>query len=499
MDHVTDRHRLYELEAKQLLDYPWFPRPVRLKILIVTDGSGSFDSAQNFGLGRAITALRSDPWWWVRFDITTAHRGSALSPFEDPTVEHHDNFKFDTPPVNLAEFDQIWLFGVLPAGFSPISAAEIAAITAFMDGGGGVFATGDHAELGASLCSELPRVREMRKWKAGGPAGTPPPQTGLKRHDTLREGPTPGYEFDDQSDAVPQPISPRMYAAWSPFPWLSRRVPHPVLCGRDGVLNVLPDHMHEGEVVKPSSVAGQADWPNGRGPEIIARATVIPHDTDGDPVDGKTFGVLGAYDGHHESIGRIVVDATWHHWFNVNLVGFAAGSPALDKIHNYFWNVGLWLARPATIQAMFNRAVYGVLWTPPLIELTPHVSVEVLGGLARDAIGRRASRCTVTSWLTWRYERRLRELILDPPIPPEPDPPLRGPYLHEEFSLGGIVQRLREEFSPLDPPEKAPDERRLAALIDDGIERGWAAYARFEHDSSERMQRLLARVAKRAE
>jgi len=488
--------QVFELETKYFLERPWFLRPTRVRILIVTDGSGSFDSTASFGLGLAIAAMRSDPWWWTRFDITTAHRTTG-TPSADATVEHHDNFRFDALPAGLSldDFDQIWLFGVLRAGASPLSNAEIAVVRGFMDSGGGVFATGDHEDLGASLSSELPRIREMRKWKAGGPAGTPPPQSGFQRHDTVREGPTPGYQFNDQSDAVPQQIQPRLYPLWSGFPWQARSAPHPVLCGRNGIIRVLPDHMHEGHIVRPASVAGASDWPNGLGPDVIAWATVIPHtNTDGHgPVQGRSFGVLGAYDGHRENVGRIVVDATWHHWFNINLLGFPAGSTDYADIKNYFWNVGLWLARPATIESMFNRVSYGILWSAELIELSPKTPLAVLGAVAHDAIGKRASRCTVREWLYPRFPIHIREAIVHLPIP-EPDPPFRGPHLYEEFTIGGITQRLLEEYSPLDPPKTAPSERVVAALVDEGIARGWKAYARFEHDSAEHMREFFARI-----
>ncbi|HSN90249.1 MAG TPA: hypothetical protein VLS93_03380 [Anaeromyxobacteraceae bacterium] len=489
MDRLMPSYAL-DLEVKELQAAKYLFKPVPVRILMVTDGSGSFDSTASFGLGRMIAAMRADPWWWARFAITTAHRG-ACARFEDPAVPHHDGFSFDVLPagLSLASFDQIWLFGVLGAG-SAIGAAEVAAIKAFMDGGGGVLAMGDHAELGAGMCSEIPRVKEMRRWKAGGPAGTPPPQTGTARHDTCREGPTPGYQFDDQSDGVPQRIDVRLYPVWSAVPFLERRRPHPILCGREGVLDVLPDHMHEGEIVSPASVAGNPDWPGGAGPEVIAWATVIAHtNTDGfGPVDGKRFGVLGAYDGHPRGVGRVAVDATWHHWFNINLVGFAAGSAEQAAIHNYYWNCGLWLSRAATIRSLAVRAAYGLVYTPPFRELTGEAPLLLLGGVAKDAIGRRASQCTVTEFVRVLYPERLREAV----GPPIPDPgPLRGPYLHEEFALGGVMRSLLERFSGLDPPQAAPDEAEVAKLVDQGIAAGWREMAAFERDSAARFEKIF--------
>jgi hypothetical protein len=496
---------VHQLEVKEILGLHWF-RPTPVKILMVTDGGGSFDTGAGFGLGRVIDAMRSDPWWWTRFDITTAHRSTGAA-YGNPAVPHHNNFRFVgtgfPAGMNLQQFDQIWLFGVLRTGIAPVlSAAERDALLTFMNGGGGIFATGDHDDLGASLCSEIPRVRYMRKWTPGGVAGTPPPVSGPTRHDTLREGPTAGYQFNDQSDAVPQVISPRMYfAGWYPVsPWFRRRRPHPVLCGRTGILNVLPDHMHEGEIVVPSSVAGNAEWPMGVAPEVIADATILPHSTDGDPVNGKKFGVLGAYDGHRASVGRIVVDATWHHWFNINLVGFPVASAEYEKIRNYYWNVGLWLARPATIQSMFNKAIYGFPWTVVFKELDAKMPLHVLGSYGIDAIGRRASQCAVSQFLIWRYPRPLRELVWEiedkfpvPPNPPDP-PPFREIYLHEEFAMGGMLQAMMASFPGHTPPKEMPDERKLAALVDEGLSAGLKEWTRFTREGSRYTEKILHRL-----
>ena len=67
-----------------------------------------------------------------------------------------------------------------------------------------------------------------------------------------------------KSDDIPMRISPRWYHShlcvhdfkpahylW-PYKW--KKFPHPILCGKDGVINVLPDHPHEGEVVEPTNL-----------------------------------------------------------------------------------------------------------------------------------------------------------------------------------------------------------------------------------------------------
>ena len=386
-----------------------------------------------------------------------AYPGRAASPGKTalPAKTLYFNFKFagDTrPELALANFDEVWLFGVAFQSASPaLTAAEITALRSFMDGGGGVLAMGDHGALGADLCSEIPRVKHMRKWKSGGPAGDPPPPLGADRIDTLRAGPTAGFQFQDQSDAVPQPITPtRYYSALSSTVFRRRWHPHPVLCGIDGVIDVLPDHMHEGECVVAAALP-PGDFPGGVLPEVIATGEVLPHTTDnsseGFGVDvtstARTFGILGAYDGHDPAanVGRIVVDATWHHWVQINLVGFVnnvPGSAEFAKIQNYYWNVALWLAPRPVRSAIFNAAVYGLPWLQPFDELRrDRVDVYWLGIEAIDAIGRRAGQCVVSEWLELLFiEFRL-------PLKSNlPDPP---PYedILQRFGaamLGGMVQ-----------------------------------------------------------
>jgi hypothetical protein len=495
-DEMIFRH---ELEALKPIEI-YFPRRPRVKILIVTDGSGSFDSNMNFGLGRMIQEMNSDPWWWVQFEMITAHRRTG-TPFASTAT--YQDFRFNTPPVgvNLNDFDQIWLFGVERSGAFPLQPAEITVLTNYMNSGRGVFATGDHEDLGASLCGDLPRINKMRKWRTGGPAGTPPPVGGTNRHDTCREGLTPGYQFDDQEDNVPQEIIPKHYYNPWGYPFFRRRWrPHPVLCGRNGIINVLPDHMHEGWIVAPDAAAiaaNPSEWPGGVGSEVIADATVIAHtNTDGSGyVSGKRFGVLGAYDGHPQGVGRIVVDATWHHWFNINLRGFDTSSSHYDKIRNYFWNVGLWLAPPAKQTAMFNAAVYGLVWLQPFNELSSKVDLIHLGFSGIDAIGRRASQCVATDWIIEYLPLKLREQFRYRPIPPNPpDPPFRGLEFVREFALGGVMRELMQAFGPDKPPQQAPELKEIAELTQRGLRAGIAEMTKFEMREFETSKRQLVLV-----
>lgn len=45
------------------------------------------------------------------------------------------------------------------------------------------------------------------------------------------------------------------------------------------------------------------------------------HFSNDEPAEGQVFGVIGAWDGHRVGRGRVVVDSTWHHFFEINLSG----------------------------------------------------------------------------------------------------------------------------------------------------------------------------------
>src|SRR4029453_2723747 len=117
-----------------------------------------------------------------------------------------------------------------------------------MDRDGGVFATGDPSLLGASMCHRIPRVRTMRRWTR---AQQVPTFSGDARNETLVHA--PGGDDAKEGDRWPQqiypvlqhdPRVPNVFGAW----------PHPVLCGRTGVINHFPDHMHEGGLFENNEV-----------------------------------------------------------------------------------------------------------------------------------------------------------------------------------------------------------------------------------------------------
>lgn len=96
---------------------------------------------------------------------------------------------------------------------------------------------------------------------------------------------------------------------------------------------------------------------------MVATATVLGGHTTINPpkpaVVGRTFGVIGAWDGQRVDRGRVVVDATWHHFFNINLTG-DPGSPEAAKRQG-FYNPPVPNAGYEQIKAYYRNIVYWLI------------------------------------------------------------------------------------------------------------------------------------------
>ncbi|MEX3845567.1 hypothetical protein [Paraburkholderia sp. BR10882] len=424
-----------------------------MRVLIVVDGDGGYSAHNNrFGLTELIDAIESDAGDGLKFSVTKAHRYDAVT-FANryPMFEQGadiEKFVFTKDTFNIAAYDELWLFGFASSnGFGPykdpinfdLQHDELQVIEEFMESGGGVFATGDHDDLGKDLCSTLPRVRSMRRWnfdyvKAGTDytgydegSGDSPPVQGPYRHSTIVKNAEGHYEFDNQSDDIPQTVRPFLttIASGTPYGRVYETLPHPLLCGLDGVINVLPDHMHEGQCQVPDDLTATFDlngeqrdeYPSYRGgplsPQVVAWEDIIARDVqpqftdpygarfpgsnDNEALEADTSGAIAAWDGHVVHRGRVVVDATFHHFVNVNIVGVgddlheknwsadesvkylglkSSTSPeaqaAYRHIRQYWRNIARWLA-PSTLQFSF-----GIHW----------IRNAAIDGRIRQEIGR---------------------------------------------------------------------------------------------------------------
>jgi hypothetical protein len=370
---------------------------IPITILIVVDSNpavshgftwGASPKDQYFTLHTLVSTLQTQG----NIIVDTAHRDG------DVNATFQNAFNFSTSIPDLAAYDEIWLFGYdgsngnLSPG-SSISDEEVAVIAAYMQSGGGIFATGDHAGLGSLMCGKIPRVRSMRKWYQDGdadlPNGAPAnwPGGGSDRADTLVIGHAGEWYFDNQSDDQPQTLS---------FPG---GVVHPILNGSNGPISNFPDHMHEGEVLGFGGISGPGlrtpwtvdetitigglnvvEYPVVQGhqeiPTIIATGLVTGSHTtiieqtamgcensnfssDSNPVTGKQINILSVYDGHNANVGRILTDSSFHHYLDLNLtgdpcstgaktVGFGTpeGQPYFLAMQDYYVNVANWLRGP---------------------------------------------------------------------------------------------------------------------------------------------------------
>ena len=272
------------------------------------------------------------------------------------------NFRFDQHDIE--QYDEIWLFGYNgELDELVLSPQELNALHQWMDNGGGILAMGDHEDLGAAICKDIKRVRDMRYWRKS----DTPSRTGPDRHDTNR----PTAE-DDGSEEIP--FQNQSNNELQPLYCITR---HPILEDYNGrLLNLFPKHPHEGWVYDNyNHISNQSeDFPGGVKPETIAFVQSQPIETEGK--DGqaqlKMFGALGVYDGfaQGEGVGRIVVDSTWHHWFNINLIGMknAADQTNYNRYRIFVSNVACWLAPKQVQKQMYLRAIWHSQFTTKVME-----------------------------------------------------------------------------------------------------------------------------------
>jgi hypothetical protein len=493
--------------------------PTRIRILFVIDGWINLTSKEgNFGLGFVLDTLLAPFSWWTSFEVHVAKRDGHLTAGD--LGSHHltyTDFKFTNAGFNLDSYDQVWFFGHNPfdaldvitdadiAGGRPLDDVELKLLAEWMERGGGVFATGDHSILGASMCSRIPRVRTMRKWKH---TQGVPSKFGSSRHQTLQ--PTAEDAEHQEEDILLQPLELVYSTVPGPLPFLRSQVPHPLLCSPLGVIDRFPDHMHEGEVIADDRVqldlpldipgydrpeypfvvpvvlgSGAADnvdlRPRPR-PQIVAYGQTTNNFFEppvvsgaiarlGLPLFSKRFGVVGVYDGDRVGLGRVVVDSTWHHWFSLNLFGLvsaamqgtvstarispsigdvsttqasAAAAAAYEKMQAYYRNVGMWLATPAQRATMLISGVWGVLVGSAPMAFSVETGPWEVGERIVAAFGKTVSPCMLGQFVGPFLDQQVLELLSVHDEIPRSEPSWTGlpEHLLNRAMIGGIGSSL---------------------------------------------------------
>jgi hypothetical protein len=530
--------------------------PVVLRILFVIDGRiHTGFSPIGFGLGYVLQTLRDNSFaWWVQFHVQVVRRDEALPPGFTTGDTHYNadgsppitEFKFTDPNFNLDDWDQVWFFADNPGNppdgepalrfddpsFFPLSNHELKLLAEWMDRGGGVFAAGDHWNLGASMCSRIPRVRTMRRWT---PEQGVPSQEGTDRHETLQPGPVDD-DLVREGDTIPQPVEV-VYRQWTSSILARPLSPHPLLSTTTGVIDKFPDHMHEGDVIADNEVEldrpldipdyHRAEYPTVGAPirPPLTRSRPVPHVVGYgrttnpalpsgtgtvasarvaggiiDVLPGWRFGLVGAYDGDLVGIGRVVVDSTWHHWFSYNLHGFAAAaqlpqvttrlivdvhsrpSPMYGLMQAYYRNVALWLATPWQRQMMLHAALWGIVFSDPMaFPAAPARSLWAVGKRAVEVASRTISQSMLFDFVGSFFGGRAEE-IFGTPYDLNPADPYAASVpsdLAVRAIVGGIASSLiRPAFDHLHAKGKSrrlPDPDAIARYASDGVKQGHRA------------------------
>lgn len=453
-------------------DFHLFTRRT-IKVLVVVDTAVQFSETGGFGVGRFVKLLSETVVGCTRFQVDIGVRpvisGPADISFEEnpspgPAAPHrYLDFQFDAQisgQLVLNRYHEVFLFGFAPDNNAATDAnitahpwyatdSELTVLHNWMNSGGGIFATGDHDYLGASLCTRIPRVGTMRRWTN---ADGVPPINGITRLDTNRPATVAQQNGTDiipngvESDALPQEIE------WIPQQVIhnglivSRR-PHPILCHpTHGPINVMPDHPHEGCCVLPSDIDYTAPVKFGTAPEypvhgavqpqprIIAYGNVLGLQNHAKgPVNPVRFPMISVYDGRENNsstVGRVVVDSTWHHWFNMNLTGLesAVDKTNWEKISRYFINVAWWIA-PRNVYHHYCWWEVLVLHFeyPGIREINPKTPLYEVGIVARNFLYKKYGAC-------WVYQLVVHNLC----------------RVHPKLCL--LYERLHNPFREFNPP-----------------------------------------------
>ena len=363
-------HRVFDPAIKDLVAR--WPLLTFVDILVVVDPAINVETVfDGFGIARVIKLIRETQIGCMRFRVDIARRGTgtpSINPNPSPTEPKYTDFRFNMTDGGdhvIDKYEQIWCFGFEPdnngtLNDSPISAAhnfpttnpELEVLDSWMtEKKGGLFGTGDHHYLGASMCHKIPRLGTMRRWtNADGapPQGKTNDPLAPNRIDTLRP-PSSAYEpggpnnpplalrnTPHQGDATIQPIQWERDQTVYTGRFYAQSRPHPVLCHPTlGPIDVMPDHAHEGLCVPepdlnaPKKFNDEPEYPDAidggakPAPEIIAYGSNLgspPYTFGKGPQPARSRNpMIAVYDGHRAGVGRVATDSTWHHWMDVNI------------------------------------------------------------------------------------------------------------------------------------------------------------------------------------
>ena len=496
-------HPRYDVAIRDLVA-KW-PFRTFVDILMVVDTEISTDPASDFGIASVIAELRATKIGCMRFRVDIALRSpgaQGVNASPTPTQPKYTGFRFDmavggTPVID--KYEQIWCFGFKPSNSGspndaeidqafamPASNAELNALDGWMTNKkGGLFGTGDHHFLGASMCRKIPRLGTMRRWtNADGvpPIGTParidtlrPPsaafEPGAPNQQVLGNGP-------HQGDLKVQPIRWVPDASHFHTVFTIHRRPHPVLCHPSlGPIDVMPDHAHEGLCVPSPDLnankkfKAEKEYPDAVGggdkpkPKVIAFGSNLGQPpylfAKGSQPARTDNPMIAVYDGHKAGVGRVATDSTWHHWMDVNIdVIRAADTTDWKKIKRYYQNLAVWLNPPGySTHCFFHAVIASHFETVGFQEYSRAATVAELGVALRGHLHWHYGPC----WVSERIWDVLVDLEFIPKRFPFPEIEERFPELALDSALletAILGELVKATFDQADQVREAVDADR---------------------------------------
>lgn len=442
-----------------------------IKVLLYTDDPQLVKDVEDeeiaFGVGRLKKFMARHPPAFATVPPPELVSRNELPP-DDETGRPRTAQKLN--PELLERFDQVWFFGIhqvnkrdsslgVPGGGTPHSElddTEVGHLREWMRSGG-VLMAGDHANpdprqplrprsdpfcpagvkhetflgLGRALGHRVPRAGELRVWEG------PPTRCQEDNFNTQVLSCGTDYEAESlQRDSTPQNIILVNFGAdGKPNP---QGRPHCVFIDRQGCrIQVFPDHMHEGRITLPPKPNIRM-WPRQGGirplPQIAAYGI--------DKRNGEKHPLVAVYDGDAVGRGRIVADSTWHHYFNVNLVGFDHdGNTVRDQLGQFYVNLALWLTHLETRRKM---VCYMFKWlaTHPVMLEEIGAGILNIGRTALHLLRRAASPCEIHELLLAATPPEWRAKGETYSFPGES--PALGPLPPKDLILGAVLQEYHQ-------------------------------------------------------
>jgi hypothetical protein len=344
----------------------------------------------------------------------------AFAEFKLEVINRYEGFTDPSKPKTpqklsrtlLERFDEIWFFGLYQKKVdgpfeetfggpdNELDDDEVRELEGWM-ARGGVLMAGDHSLyapggseadppdtylcLGRALGHRVPRAGQLRKWK-----GPPTVKFESSFNTLVRTATDSEMNPDLQNDVLPQTL---VLVTSGP-----QQAPHRIFLGREQVIALFPDHLHEGEVEIPEVLNSQ--WPpfKEKDEKKKERPVVVAYGCDKRSCDSTP--VLAVYDGDKFGVGRIAADSSWHHYLNINLQAWADGSQdsTLDLLAQFFQNLALYLAPLALRQKMSADMIKWLLGHPEVQEERGNRPL-VVGKVALHYLSKITTRCEVSELL----------------------------------------------------------------------------------------------------